>query len=339
MTQGRNTDNQPASIVHGNALTLDFTTRPTRASFGFAADRNYRSYQRSGPMLQTKAVLPGGTIVIPAFDVTAASDAAGGAQDKNYTHTPKWFDISRTFDDAESARTSLLADASILGLSAAEIEQVLPQVGTGVVVPQQRVLHGLVDDWLSLDVELSDGDNGDVTAQYVIQIDYFHNAAIDKVVSDGRFALDLTRRPDRADVGMLDGYSDSYIQPPWGQTLTFALTLPGGSLEQPLTSAASTSARSADDSAADSAAPVSTVFSVADSSVAAVERDALAAAPLLGVDPVAVQSIFAAPAGQRVTKTLAGTSTAAYDVTMKLDVTPGQAGNFAASLKYTFTYH
>jgi hypothetical protein len=324
------------SIVHDNAVTLDFRNRPTRADVGLPADRNSRSYGTTGTPLQVTLILPAGPVVVPAFDVTAATDSSGGALDKNYSHTPKDFLVSSRFANGADVRASLDKNAAVLGLSQADLDLALPSVGTGAVVPQQRVLHGLVKDWLSVDVELMDGENGQVVVEYSIGIDVYHNAAVDQVVRGGIFTADLTRRPTRAALGLLDGYSSAFIQPAWQQSLSLHVTLPDGVLTGAVSSI-STSSGAEDTDGRNQ--PISTSIQLAPSTAAALQQRLGVDGPLLGLDPTQLAAIFSAPTGgDRVQQTLTGTSTSVYAVSAKFDVTPGGANAFSAVVTYNFTY-
>ena len=339
MTHLRSGNTAPSSIVHDNALTIDFRSPPTRADVGFAADRNFRSYDRSGTALQATLIFPTGQIVVPAFDVTIATDNTGGALDKNFSHQPKEFTISRTFASGADARAGVTRDAAVLGLSQDEIDLALPQTGTGSVVPQQRVLHGLVRDWLSVDVELMDAENGQVTAEYSIGIDVYHNAAIDKVVHDGVFTADLTRRPSRADLGMLDGYASATLQPAWQQALSVRLTLPTGVLDEAVSNITTLSATTTGGDPDGRDAPVSTAVQLTSGTAASLQQRLAVDAPLLGLDPVKVAAIFSAPAGgNRIQTTLTGAATPTYEVAARFDVSAAGTNAFSATVTYTFTY-
>jgi hypothetical protein len=323
----------PSSIVHDHKLTLDFRERPTRADVGLPAGRTFRIYSSDDPLLQTTVVLPTGTVLLPCFTVKIATDAAGGAIDSaagETEHEPKYFDLFRSFGSAADAQQSLSADAKVLGLSQEEIDRTLPDLGKGGVVAQSRVLHGLVHDWLSIEVTLSDGDNGTVQAQYAISIDVYHNPAIDKVLHNGVVPLDLTTRPTRADLGFLPGYRTAVISPPWGESYRVPITVPGGSFEVPDGSVQS--------SAPSGSAPPAQTTVTTTSSLADAQRVLTASAAALGLDRVAVDAIFRGSSGRRVQQTLSGASTAVYTVTVRADVLLGQAGGNAASLSYRFVY-
>jgi hypothetical protein len=332
------TTTQAGSIVHGNKLTIDLRHRPTRAEVGLEAGRNFRAYERSGDQLQATVKLPTGTVTIPAFIVQAATNAAGGAGDTVRTHEPKFFDIERLFPDAATARQSLESDATALGLAEADVQRAFPDLGTGTAVPQSRVLHGLVHDWLSVEVTLTDMEAGQVQADYAFSIDVFHNPAVDKVVHNGVFAIDLTHRPTRAELGFLPTYWEANVQPAWQQSLRAQLTLPTGRVELPVTSVHSTSGvgSAADPNGVD--APKATNVALAATSVADAHQRLLSDAAKLGLDRAAVEAVFRGPSGTRAHKTLHGAQTAVYDVLATVDAQLGQPGAFAASLAYTFTY-
>jgi hypothetical protein len=330
----------PGSIVHDNALTIDFTRRPTRADLGLAADRSFRAYDRTGPMLQATLKFPGGTVRVPATSVLAATDSSGGATDVNYTHQPKYFTVSRTFTGVGEARTALTQDAAVLGLSRTEIEENLPDLGGGTIVPQTRVLHGLVHDWLSVEVDLTDGDEpGVIKADYQIAVDAYHNPALDKVVRDGVFTADLTRKPTRADLGMLDGYGESDARPAWGERLAVAWTLPTGVLAEPVASVLTYSGAGASVDAFGKAEPDRSIVLLATKDFADGAAQLTRDAPLLGLDPATVRDVFAgAPAGTRVSRTVNGADTPHYGVTAKIEVGRSATTPGTATIHYTFHY-
>jgi hypothetical protein len=336
---------EPPSIVKDGRVALDLTRRPTRADLGMPADRNVAFYDRKGSTpLQLTLTLPTGVLPMPVTGIEAATDSAGGSVDRNFSHDPKFFRITRAFADGAAARTALQAEAKTLGLDPAELDRALPQLGTGVVVPQQRVLNGLVDDWLSMWVTLSDGDEGQVYADYELQVDYFHSPATDRVVRDGVFVADLTHRPTRAELGIPDGYADGRAQPAWGTTLAVRLTLPTGVLQGPVSMVRSTSSVVVDDThfTIDHLGRNPPQRSTVDLQVAtAVEaRRRLAAdAPLLGLDQASIDKLYASPPdGDRVQATLTGRSTDVYDVTAKLDLGLSSTGPGTATVSYVFRY-
>jgi hypothetical protein len=330
----------PGSIVHGNALTIDLTRRPTRADLGIPATSSFRAYGRSGPMLATTLKLPTGTLTVPATSVMAATDEQGGASDPNHAHEPKFFTISQTFTSVAQAREELTKHAGVLGLSPSEIDEDLPDLGTGATVPQTRVLHGLVHGWLSASVDLTDGDEpGVVKADYQLAIDVYHNPALDRVVHDGVFTADLTRKPTRADLGLLPGYGVGQAQPAWRQRLSIRWTLPTGVLHEPVTSVLtySGSADTLDSFGTAEPAVTTVLLATGDFAEARVqlERDT----PLLGLDPKAVAALFEGPPdGPRVRKTLKGGDTGAYAVDVTADLGRSATAPGTGSIRYTFSW-
>jgi hypothetical protein len=186
-------------------------------------------------------------------------------------------------------------------------------IGSGVV-------DGLVQGWLAAYVEVIGYEDGAVGVNYNFTIDQFHNDAVDKVVHDGVFALDLTHRPSRAELAFRDGFDTARVQPAWNTSLSVRLTLPGGVIQRPVRSVDSTATQ--------------TVVSLTSSSIADARAALSADGPALGVDP---GSAFDGTG--HVKKTLPGLKTPFYDVSVTVDATLGQPGAFAASLSYTFTYH
>jgi hypothetical protein len=337
VTTSRTQDTRDSgSVVHDGRLTLDLRQRPSRADVGLTAGRTSRSYQRAGDdMLQVKVELPGGALTLPCFLVSFATDAADGATDTVATHQPKSFVLNRRFANSADARTAMLRDAEVLGLHSDEIDRAFPDLGTGAAVPQSRVLHGLVHDWLSLEITVNDIDNGGVQAIYDFSVDQFHNPAVDAVVHDGVFGIDLTRRPSRAALGFLPAYPTAVVRAPYGQTLRVDLRLPDGRVAMPVDSVTSTSSV---DGGADPngvgeprATTLVRTLSVADAR-AQLQEDTAA----LGLD---AQAVAAALDGSgTVHTTLIGRDTAVYAVKVNLSANLAEAGDFAASLRYTFTY-
>jgi hypothetical protein len=302
------------ALVHDNKATIDLTRKPTRADFAFEEGRNDRSYQRQGAdALATTIVLPSGTLHIPAFVITAdGGDFTGSAP-----LPPQHIVVQRKFDRSAQALQSLLGDAPTLGLSTKEIEDQISRlsgtIGSGVV-------DGFVHGWLAAYVEIIGYDDGAVGVNYTFTIDQFHNDAVDAVVHDGVFPIDLTHRPSRAELAFRDGFPTARVQPAWNTTLSVRLTLPGGVISRPVRSVDSTATQ--------------TVVSLTSSSVADAQSALAADGPLLGVDPGSVWD-----GTGHVKKTLPGLKSQFYDVSVTVDATLGQPGNFAASLSYTFTYH
>ncbi|EWM15208.1 hypothetical protein [Kutzneria sp. 744] len=304
------------SLVHDDKATIDLTRKPTRADFGFADGRNDRSYQRGSGVdaIVTTVVLPTGTLHIPAFGITADGGDFAGA----VSLPPQHIVVQRKFDRAAQAQQSLLADAPTLGLSTQDVRDQLSRV-TGATIGSS-VVDGLVRNWLAAYVEVIGYEDGAVGVNYTFTIDQFHNDAIDAVVHDGVFPIDLTHRPSRAELAFRDGFPTARVQPAWNATLSVRLELPGGVIQRPVRSVDSTATQ--------------TVVSLASSSIADAQAFLAADAPALGVDPGSVWD-----GAGHVKKTLPGLRTAFYDVSVTVDATLGQPGSFAASLSYTFTYH
>jgi hypothetical protein len=320
-----------SSLVHDNTATLDFQHRPTRASFGFMPGENFRSYGRTGPLIATTVLLPGGALHVPCFQINGASDDTGGAADTTVMHEPKVFDLLRNFATAAEQRASLLADATVLGIASAEITAALT-ASDGTAAATNAVLHGLVDGWLSVEVSLEG-----LQADYEISVDRYHNAALDKVVHNGVMRLDLTRTPTRADMAMLDSYRLATVMPQWRQVLRVRLTLPAGVLDRGVSSVTTSSELQVGDDPRGVGRPVTTSIALTATSVAEAERILLADAPLLGLNRAAVSNLAASGPG-RVTKTFTGTATDVYAVSARFDATVGQVGSFAAAISYEFRY-
>jgi hypothetical protein len=320
----RSGNSAPGSIVHDNNVTIDLRHKPTREDLGFQPGRNDRSYQRGAGVdaIVTTIELPTGSLRIPAFVITAD----GGDFTSRSPLPPRNIVVQRRFDKPDQALQSLIADAPTLGFSELDVESLLSRVGStaGTPAPQQGVLNGLVQDWLAVYAEVIGYEDATVGVNYTFTVDQFHNPSIDKVVHDGVFDVELTHRPSRAELGFLDDSNIARVQPAWNETLSVRLTLPDGVIQRPVTSVDSTATQ--------------TVVSLVPSGVQDA-RDVLAVdAPVLGLNPSGIDSIFTGESGH-VKTTLPGLKTAAYDVTVTIDATLGQPGAFAAAVTYTFIYH
>lgn len=314
----------PGSIVHDNKATIDLRRKPTREDLGFKPGRNDRSYQRGAGVgaIVTTVELPTGAVRIPAFVVTAD----GGDFASKASLPPRNIVVQRLFDKADQASRSLIGDAPTLGFSQQDVESLLSRIAnTGrTIAPQQGVLEGLVRDWLAVYAEVIGYEDGTVGVNYTFTIDQFHNPAIDKVVRDGVFGIDLTHRPSREELAFLNNLDIARVKPAWNETLSVRLTLPDGVVQRPVTSVTSTAAH--------------TEVSLTPSSIEDAQRVLAADAPALGVQPAAIEAVFTGRPGH-VKTTLPGLKTAHYDTTVTIDATIGQPGAFAAAVSYTFTYH
>jgi hypothetical protein len=331
----------PGSIVHDGAVTLDLRHVPTRDELGVPAGHNDRAYQRAAgaPPLSVQVLLPHGTLRTSAFLVTASGDdytPAGTAHER----PPERIQVQRVFGSAAEAADSLTADAALLGLDRAGLELLLTRVDQGrpPALPQHGTVTGFVRDWLSVTVDVIGHEDPSVQVNYVFAIHRYHSPAIDKVVHGGVFGLDLTRRPTREDLAMRDGYSRAELLPEPDSTLVARVRLPGGELSRPVSSATSASTGVGTDDPTGSGPPRYTQLVLEAMGAADAERTLRADAPLLGLDPRAVDVIFAGRAGSFVQRELVGDSTPVYAVTAKVEVTLGQPGRYAASIRYTFSY-
>jgi hypothetical protein len=173
---------------------------------------------------------------------------------------------------------------------------------------------------------------------YTFTINEYHNPAIDKVVHDGVFAIDLTRRPSRADLAFRDGYSLAEVRPAPRAELTARLTLPGGTLERPAASVTSTTTSAGATDPAGTGEPRQTAVTLPATGADQAARTLHTDAALLGLDEAAVRAVFAGAPGTHVKTTLPGRSTGVYDVSAHVELTLGQPGPFAASISYRFDY-
>jgi hypothetical protein len=318
---------QSGSIVHDNKATIDLRSRPTRADLGFQPGRNDRSYQRGAGVdaIVTMVHLPTGSLEIPAFVITAdAGDFSPG--NESIPRPPQFIVVQRLFDNPDQALQSLIADAPILGFARHDVDALLSRVArtVGTLAPQQGVLNGFVQDWLAAYAEVIGYEDGTVGVNYTFTINQFHNEAIDKVVHDGVFGIDLTHRPSREELAFRDTYDSARVQPAWNATLSVRLTLPDGVIQRQVRSVDSTATY--------------TVVSLVPSSIQEARQVLADDAAVLGVPLTGIDAVFAGQPGH-VKTTLPGRSTPFYDVTVTIDATLGQPGAFAAAVSYTFTYH
>lgn len=314
----------PGSIVHDDKATIDLRRKPTREDLGFQPGRNDRAYQRGAGVdaIVTTVELPTGSVRIPAFVVKAD----GGDFTSSTPLPPRYIVVQRLFDNPDQALQSLIADAPTLGFSQQDVESLLSRVAStaGTPAPQQGVLNGLVQNWLAIYAEVIGYEDGTVGVNYTFTVDQFHNPATDKVVHDGVFGIDLTHRPSREELAFLEDSDFADVQPAWNETLSVRLTLPNGVIQRPVSSVVSTATQ--------------TVVRLVSSSVQDAQHVLAADAPVLGVEPTAVDAVFTGGPGH-VKTTLPGRKTAFYDVAATIDATLGQPGAFAAAVSYTFTYH
>ncbi|MCW2758373.1 MAG: hypothetical protein JWO46_2119 [Nocardioidaceae bacterium] len=327
----------PTSIVHDNALTLDLTRRPTRESFGIPDGKNDRAYQRKGDMLKATVKLPGGSFETPAFLVQGSSNIAGGANDTVTTHEPKSFDVFAVYENGEEALAAVRERATVLGIDPASLDQLSGDLGTDATVTQSRVLQGLVHDWLSTEVVLTDQDAGKVQVQYEFDVDVYHNAAADKVLRDGVMALDLTHAPTREDLGFLPTYRTADVNAEPGTTLTARVTTPGGSFDvvSDQVSSSSSDPTKAGGDPGGTGRPRSTVITRT-GSVADLHASLLAQADVLGLDKTEVDAAFTGAGRQQ--KTFTPPATDVYTLTVTTDVQPDRGDAFAGSVKYSLVY-
>lgn len=310
--------NEP-TIVHDHQISLDFTHRPTRESFGMEPDSNLRAYQRTGKAYDVSVTLPTGTFHTPAFLVEGSTDPAGGAHDQDHTHQPKYFDIQTTYPDGQEALQAVRDRAKVLGIAPRELTRLEDDLGSGATVPQSRVVNGLIRDWLSVSVAFADQEGSEVQVTYQIDIDTYHNPALDKVVHDGAMRLDLTTSPTRADLGFLPTYGDAAITPEPGDQLR--LTLHGRDGD------ATVRAGSVHSTAGESGQPAYTAIE-SDGDPAQVRREL---AGLQSVFDIPAARVRTFPTGEEALSWHG--STATCDVTVRASATPGRSDRFSASLK------
>ena len=337
----RSGNTMPGSVLRDGAITLDLRRPPTRADLGFTEGRNERAYQQepgAAPIAVT-VELPTGTLALPAFVVSADGNDHTPAGARN-PRPPERIVIERAFATAASARASLAADSALLELDRAERELLLARVAAGQppALPQQGNLTGLVRGWLAASVDVIGHEDATVQINYTFTVNEYRNPAIDKVVHDGVFAIDLTRRPSRADLAFRDGYSLAEVRPAPRTELTARLALPGGILERAAAAVTSTTTSAGGTDPAGTGEPRQTAVSLPATGTHEAARTLRADAALLGLDPAAVRAVFAGAPGSHVKTTLPGRSTEVYTASAQVELTLGQPGPFAASLSYRFDY-
>ncbi|MPQ98746.1 hypothetical protein GB931_12610 [Modestobacter sp. I12A-02628] len=341
----RSGNNAPGSVLDGNRLSFDLTTRPTRADVGMTGDKNFKAYQRDEEDFAVTVQLPTGTLQIPARIVSIDTDGAGGVDAYgDGPREPKFFSINRKFAPGENVTASLLADAPLLGLDPADITRVTPGLSASgnAPVPQAGVLYGFVDDWLSAQVQLRSFADS-VQVLYEFEVDVYHNPAIDRVLVDGRMPLDLTHPPDREALAFLPGYRDAYVNTRPGDVFTIDVTLPTGRLT---VTADGLSARAT----GPDGPPISA--EVYENGTEAQTRQRLdAAATVLGIDPAEVTATLTpstsgapnpwgsqASFGERVQRSWDRPVAPGVSIDVRVDMTLGRADEFAGSIRYQLAF-
>jgi hypothetical protein len=332
----RSGNSEPGSIVRNNTALVDLRHPPTRAELGFPPGRNDRSYQREGgqPAIATTIELPTGTLSMPAFVITASGDDNTPAGTAN-PRPPARIVVERMFPDVAAATSSLADDAVTLGLNRTGITSLMSRIAAD---SGQGVLPGLVHDWLAASVAVIGQDDRTVQVNYSFTVNEFQNPAIDDVVRDGVFDIDLTTRPSRADLAFRDTYSIASVQPAPGQTLVVRITLPHGVLQREVHSVRSSTTAPGVPDPSGTGEPRQTTVTLPSSSVSGAEQALRHDAALLGLNPTDIDAAFGGARGTHVRMTLPGSSTPACDIAAIIDATPGQPGEFAASVCYRFTY-
>ncbi len=345
MVQLRSGNNAPGSVLDGNRLSFDLTTRPTRADVGMTGERNFKAYQADEEDFAVTVQLPTGTLQIPAGIVSIDTDGAGGVDSYgDGPREPKFFSINRQFALGEDVTASLLADAPLLGLDPADITRVTPglSVSGNAPVPQAGVLYGFVDGWLSAQVQLRSFADS-VQVLYEFEVDVYHNPAIDRVLVDGRMPLDLTSPPDREALAFLPGYRSALVPTRPGDVFVIDVTLPTGELSWV-----------ADDLGAWATGPDGppTSAEVHQFGSEAETRQRLeASAALLGIDPAEVTATLTPSAsgtpnpwgspgssGERVQRSWDRPVAPGVSIDVRVDMTLGQAGPHAGSVRYQLTF-
>jgi len=195
-----------------------------------------------------------------------------------------------------------------------------------------------VHDWLAVSVVAVSQENRTVKVNYSFTVNEFHNAAIDDVVRDGVFDIDLTTRPSRADLAFRDTFSLASVEPAPGQTLVARITLPQGLLQHQVHSVRSSTTAPGVLDPLGTGEPRQTTVTLPSGSVSSAEQTLRDDAALLGLNLTDIEAAFGGERGTHVRMTLSGSSTPICDIAAIIDATPGQPGEFAASVGYRFTY-
>lgn len=321
------------SIVHDHKATLDFTERPTRKSLGMPAGETFMAYQRVGPMFEVTVKLPTGTFTTPAFEFEGATNTGGGAGDEVKTHEPKYFNVAAKYPTGRDAVAAVLARAEPLGIHPEDVKRLEDVVGQNGTVPQSRVVRGVLDDWLSVEVVLTDQPGTEVQVQYEFNIDVYHNEAVDKILRDGVLHLPLTHRPTREELGFLPTYNSADVQPEPEKTMSVVLDTPEGPVQVPANSVTSGSGdpKSADDDPRGVRPPGTTMIYQTGTN-AEIRRTLDRIAPVFGIDPDEI--------GKAMTTQGAvwHASTPVYDVKIVAGGDPERTDDLSASLQYYFTW-
>ena len=319
----------PPSIVHDGQIALDFRQSPSRAAFGLDAEENFRGYEATyHRTYQLRITLPGGVLRLPAHYVDGATDGEGGAVDTDHSHLPKFFTIDVLYPSDAAADAALVQQYALLGIR-------------GQDHPLGTFVYGSPSNRLSVEIERRSSLTASLQPNerlYEFSFDQYRNPAVDAVYAGGRMALDLRRRPSRAALGFLDGYTDANIEsaPPSQVPVALALRTPHGSAVLVVESVISSSGLSSDPQPRrERAAPATTVM-ISVSSVTTPRAQLLQAAPAIGLDRAAVSALFAGPASA---KRAVHATTSVYDLTVTVQADPSRTDNTAVSISYSFTYH
>lgn len=319
----------PASIVHHGQLSLDFRQTPTRTAFGLPADENWRSYEAGyRHYYRLTVTLPGGVLRLPAHSIDGDTDDAGGASDNDHSHRPKYFTVDVLYPSDKAADAALAQQSAMLGITQ-------PASKWDVLVDGSPSRHLFVEVQRRSNLSASLSTPGE--RYYYFSFDRYRNDAVDAVLRDGRMALDLRGRPSRAQLGFLDDYAQADVQqtPPSREPVQLTLRTVHGTVTVPVDSVLSTSGRDHDpQSARQRGAPSHTVTEWS-GSVAEARAQLARVAPALGLTPSALPALLIGPGN--VAHTIRAT-TAAYDLTVKVQADPSESGPYAASISYRFDY-
>lgn len=315
----------PASIIKDGRITVDFRHPPTRQEFGLPGDKNWRFYEAGyRRTYDLTVVLPGGDLRLPAHSIDGDTDGAGGANDADYRHLPRFFTIKAQYPSDVAADKALANQSAMLGIDQRPTAATILLSGS----PSNR-LSVTVQRLSNLTASLSAGER-----YYTFAFDEYHNPAIDRVLHDGRLQVDLRHPPSRAELGFQPTYPTADIspQPPSTQPYTVDLQLPGGLAVLRADSINSISGSTSGQPAADALPSRTDLTSIR--SVAAA-TDLMTNAASLGLSAPEVRALFTGSG--RVQRVLRA-RTAVYDLEVRIGADLSDTPDPSATVRYVFTY-
>ncbi len=207
------------SQLKDNTLTLDLRTHPTRASFGMD-DSSFAFYGSEDHPVRVLVHLPGRDVVFDRATVNAATGQPGGENGSHPEHQPTFFTVTVYYPDAAAARADTLAKAPDLHLGVADVET------ASVADPAESA----PEDWRSYRLLYDEHSSDDParTVDFFFDVDYYTNAAVEKIKHGSVVDLDLRTGPSRAALGFRSGYDEADVRPDPGRALTVNLRSSAG---------------------------------------------------------------------------------------------------------------